>query len=123
MRFSIARVPPGIPYSRSPSFRCRPPAVGRQRRVASLPSRLSPRCRAVRIYCRMSTAPVPEVDRRSTASPTRSDPSCLSARRRSKCPSLDRRVCGNRATRPSRACDRDEISLMILKTLMILFHI
>lgn len=113
--FSIASVPLNTPYSRFPSSRHRPPADCRYSAVF-WPPRSSPRCRATRIYCRTSIALAPTVDRRSTASPTRSDPCCSSARRRNKCPLLDRRVCESRATRLSRAWNWDnKIYFMTLR--------
>lgn len=102
--FSIAWVPPSTPYSRSPTSRRRRLADYRRSAVSS-PARSSPRCRAARIYCRTSIVFVLTVGRRSTASLIRSDPSCSSARRRSKCPLLGHRVCVSRATRLSRACN------------------
>lgn len=102
--FSIAWVPPSTPYSRSPTSRRRCLADYRRSAVSS-PARSSPRCRAARIYCRTSIVFVLTVGRRSTASLIRSDPSCSSARRRSKCPLLGHRVCVSRATRLSRACN------------------
>lgn len=107
--FSIAWVPPSTPYNRSPTSRRRRLADCRRSAVSS-PARSSPRCRAARIYCRTSIVLVLTVDRRSTASLIHSDPSCSSARRRNKCPSLGRRVCENRATRPSQACNQNNVN-------------
>lgn len=112
--FSIAWAPPSTPCNRSPTSRRRRLADCR-RPVVSSPARSSPRCRVARIYCRTSIVLVPTVGRRSTASLIRSDPSCSSARRRNKCPSLGRRVCESRATRLSRACDRNNVNFTILK--------